>query len=78
MQRRILGVLVLLRGTPRPPAAKSLVGHPNYLRVRTGDYRIVYTIEEQRLLVVMLALGHRRAGGSAIVQVQAMKGGRHG
>lgn len=60
VQRRILGALVLLRETPRPPAAKSLVGHPGYLRVRTGDYRVVYTIEERRLLVLVLALGHRR------------------
>ncbi|WP_241983467.1 type II toxin-antitoxin system RelE family toxin [Cryobacterium tagatosivorans] len=60
VQRRILGVLLLLRETPRPPAAKSLVGHPLYLRVRTGDYRIVYTIQGQKLLVLVLALGHRR------------------
>ena len=60
VQRRILGALVLLRETPRPPAAKALVSHPGYLRVRTGDYRVVYTIEDRRLLVLVLALGHRR------------------
>jgi mRNA interferase RelE/StbE len=30
------------------------------LRVRTGDYRIVYEIEDQELLVLVLGVGHRR------------------
>lgn len=59
-QRRILGALVLLRETPRPPAMKPLVGRPGYLRVRTGDHRIVYTIQDQKMLVLVLAVGHRR------------------
>ena len=37
------------------------MGHPGYLRVRVGDYRIVYTIDDGKLLVLVLTLGHRGA-----------------
>lgn len=59
-QTRILAVLSLLRATPRPPSATPLVGHPGLLRVRTGDYRIIYRVENQRLLVLVVTIGHRR------------------
>lgn len=59
VQKRIQGVLDVLALTPRPPAAKKLVGSELW-RVRTGDYRIVYAIEDERLLVVVVKVGHRR------------------
>ena len=59
VQARIVAALALLRDDPRPPAVKPLVGHPGYLRVRVGDYRIIYTVNEGRLLVLVLTLGHR-------------------
>jgi mRNA interferase RelE/StbE len=60
VQERIIAAIGLLRDHPRPPAAKALVGHPRYLRVRVGDYRIVYTVDDGRLLVLVLTTGHRR------------------
>lgn len=59
VQKRIQGVVDVLALTPRPPAAKKLVGSELW-RVRTGDYRIVYAIEDERLLVVVVKVGHRR------------------
>lgn len=59
VQARILMALTLLRDEPRPPAATALVGHPGYLRVRVGDYRIVYTVDDGKLLVLVFTLGHR-------------------
>lgn len=59
-QRRIDGALEILRSDPRPPTVKALAGHPSYLRVRVGDYRIVYTVIDDRLLVLVLALGDRK------------------
>lgn len=56
---RIRGAIALLGQDPRPPGAKALQGRPG-LRVRVGDYRIIYTIQEDVLLVVVVALGHRR------------------
>ena len=60
VRRRIQGVLELLAVEPRPPAATRLVGGSGEWRVRTGDYRIVYEIEDQELLVLVLRVGHRR------------------
>ena len=59
VQKRIQGVLEILALTPRPPAAKKLVGSELW-RVRTGDYCIVYAIEDERLVVVVVKVGHRR------------------
>jgi len=56
---RIQGAIALLAQDPRPPTARALRGRPG-LRVRVGDYRIIYTIHDEVLLVVVVALGHRR------------------
>jgi mRNA interferase RelE/StbE len=56
---RIRGAIELLALDPRPPASRPLRGRPGY-RIRIGDYRILYTIEDNVLLVVVVTLGHRR------------------
>lgn len=60
-QLRIVGVIELLAVEPRAPAAKMLRGgdHGRW-RVRVGDNRIVYTVEDDRLLVLVLPVAHRR------------------
>jgi mRNA interferase RelE/StbE len=60
VRRRIQAVLELLAENPRPPAATRLVGGAGEWRVRTGDYRVIYEIDEGRLLVLVLRMGHRR------------------
>lgn len=60
VRRRIQAAVELLATEPRPPAATRLVGGAGEWRVRTGDYRIVYEIEDERLLVLVLSVGHRR------------------
>lgn len=59
MEERIRGAIALLAHQPRPPAARPLTGRPGW-RVRVGDYRIIYTIHDEVLLVVVVTLGHRR------------------
>ncbi len=59
-RRRIQAALELLAADPRPPAATRLVGGSGEWRVRTGDHRIIYEIEDDRLLVLVLRIGHRR------------------
>jgi mRNA interferase RelE/StbE len=59
-RRRIQAAIELLADEPRPPAATRLVGGAGEWRVRTGDYRIVYEIDDGVLLVLVLAVGHRR------------------
>lgn len=61
VQARMLAALALLRDDPRPATVKALAGHPGYFRVRVGDYRIIYTIHDGKLLVLVLTLGHRGA-----------------
>jgi len=57
--RRVQAAIALLAEDPRPPASRPLRGRPAW-RVRVGDYRVIYTIEEDVLLVVVVTLGHRR------------------
>jgi mRNA interferase RelE/StbE len=56
---RIQGVIALLAQDPRPPGARALQGRDG-LRVRVGDYRVVYTVDDNVLTVVVVRLGHRR------------------
>jgi mRNA interferase RelE/StbE len=56
---RIEGAIALLAEDPRPPASRPLRGRPGY-RIRVGDYRIIYTVQDDALLIVVVALGHRR------------------
>ena len=59
-QRRVQAAVELLAAEPRPNGAKKLVGGDGEWRVRTGDYRIVYEIHDNVLLVLVVAVGHRR------------------
>lgn len=59
VRRRVQGTIALLAADPRPPGARALQGRPG-LRVRVGDYRIIYTVQDDVLLVVVVRLGHRR------------------
>jgi len=56
---RIQGVIRLLADDPRPPAARALQGRAG-LRVRVGDYRIIYTVDDGVLIIVVVTIGHRR------------------
>ncbi|MGH3631079.1 MAG: type II toxin-antitoxin system RelE family toxin [Sciscionella sp.] len=56
---RLQAAITLLAEDPRPPASRPLRGRPAW-RVRVGDYRVIYTIEDDVLLVVVVRLGHRR------------------
>ena len=56
---RIRGAIALLGEDPRPPSAKALQGRSG-LRVRIGDYRIIYTVDDDILVVAVITLGHRR------------------
>ncbi|WP_062465266.1 type II toxin-antitoxin system RelE family toxin [Demequina soli] len=58
-QARIRGAIELLAQDPRPPASRRLVDSA-FFRVRIGDYRVIYSIDDGVLVVVVLAVGHRR------------------
>ncbi|MGK0741055.1 type II toxin-antitoxin system RelE family toxin [Leucobacter sp. Z1108] len=58
-RKRIQGAIALLAQEPRPPGATSLRGRDG-IRVRVGDYRIIYTVQGEVLLVVVVGRGHRK------------------
>ena len=57
VRRRIQAAIELLAVDPRPPAATRLVGGSGEWRVRTGDYRIVYEINDSELVILVLRMG---------------------
>ena len=57
--KRILTAIQSLAENPRPPQAKKLSGQDRY-RLRQGNYRILYTIEDDRLIVCVVKVGDRR------------------
>jgi mRNA interferase RelE/StbE len=59
IQERLVSHINALAENPRPPKVKKLVGEENLYRIRVGDYRIVYQIDDQLLLVLVLKIGHR-------------------
>lgn len=60
VQERIIERLEELELDPRPLGVKKLSGIDNLYRLRVGEYRIVYEIQDAVLLVLVVAVGHRR------------------
>ena len=61
IQRRIVKRVTALADDPRPSGATQLRGsEAGYLRIRVGDYRVIYTIDDAVLLVLVVRIGHRR------------------
>ena len=58
--RRVDACILALAQTPRPPRTKKLKGAGDLWRVRVGDYRVVYQIEDGKLLILVIRIGHRR------------------
>ena len=58
-RQRIIRRIGQLAEDPRPPGAKKLSGNNKY-RVRQGSYRIVYSIEDDELIVIVVKVGHRK------------------
>jgi mRNA interferase RelE/StbE len=59
--RRILAAVTKLAGTPRPVGSRALVGQPaGVMRLRVGDYRVIYQVEDDRVLVTVVRVAHRR------------------
>ena len=59
-RRRAQAAIELLAEQPRPSTATKLVGGEGEWRVHTGNYRIDYQIHDDILLVLVVAVGHRR------------------
>lgn len=58
--RRLLDAIGALPIDPRPAGCIQLKGGDGELRIRVGDYRIVYDVQDDELVVLVLRVGHRR------------------
>jgi mRNA interferase RelE/StbE len=58
--QKILDKIHSLQENPRPFGVKLLRGEERYYRIRQGDYRIVYEIDDPSARVTIVAVGHRR------------------
>lgn len=58
--QRILDALNSLRTTPRPKGCVKLQGMKGTYRIRIGDYRILYHIDDADQLITILRIKHRR------------------
>ena len=58
-RRQIVAKITSLSRNPRPPGCEKLSGHDQY-RLRQGNYRILYEIQDLDLVVLVVKVGHRR------------------
>ena len=59
-QTKIIKRAYKLADNPRPSGVKKLKGVSSLYRLRQGNWRIVYTIEDEKLVVLVVKVGHRR------------------
>ena len=58
-RRRIVNKILDLASEPRPPGCERLSGKARY-RIRQGDFRILYEIQDREPTVTVVKIGHRR------------------
>jgi mRNA interferase RelE/StbE len=59
-RRRVVARIRALAKEPRPPGCEKLSGHRDRYRVRQGSYRVVYSIDDAKRIVLIVKVGHRR------------------
>ena len=60
VRRRVQGAIDRLADDPHPAGMIALRGAPGAFRIRVGDYRVIYVLRDDLLLVVVIDIGHRR------------------
>ena len=60
VQVDLITLIEQLARDPRPPGCKKLKGRQNQYRVRLGDYRVIYSVEDMALVIRVIKVGHRR------------------
>ena len=59
-QQRLQHKIDALKEQPRPAGVVKLAGEENLYRIRVGNYRIIYNIQDNRLLILVVKVGHRK------------------
>jgi mRNA interferase RelE/StbE len=60
VRKNVLAKMRSLATEPRPSGVQPLRGYSPWLRVRTGDYRIIYAVDDGTRTVTVALIGHRR------------------
>lgn len=60
VRKDVLAKMRALAIEPRPPGVEPLRGYSPWLRVRAGDYRIIYAVDDEARIVTVATVGHRR------------------
>jgi mRNA interferase RelE/StbE len=60
VKRKVTLATQALGQNPHPPTSKRVIAPTDMYRIRVGDYRVIYAVEKHRLVVLVIALGHRR------------------
>jgi len=58
--KRLLQSVESLSSDPRPRQSHKLSGSENSYRLRVGDYRVLYQVDDEAMLVTIFKIGHRR------------------
>ena len=58
--KRIAARIDALADNPRPQSSKLLERNDRLYRIRVGDYRVIYQVEDRTVLVLIVRVGHRR------------------
>ncbi len=58
-RERVTDAIFKLADNPRPPGCRKLSGRPAW-RIRVGAYRVIYEIEDDRLIVLVVTIGDRK------------------
>ena len=58
-RRRVFRRIDRLQVEPRPAGCRKLAGREGVYRIRVGDYRVLYRIEDEVLVVMVIRIGHR-------------------
>lgn len=59
-QQRLSRAMLALGTEPFPPGSRGLAGHDDVFRIRVGVYRVLYSVINTQLIVIILKVGHRK------------------
>jgi mRNA interferase RelE/StbE len=59
-RRRVARSMLALGEEPYPPGSRKLTGYDDVFRIRVGVYRIIYSVSGQKLMIIILKIGHRK------------------
>jgi len=59
-RQRVADQIDALKTNPRPQSCEKLKGREDFYRIRVGDYRVIYRVEDKVLLILIVRIGDRK------------------